>query len=427
MLNNHMNEKIGFKRNMKTVERKNKVLLINKDNAETIFISKECFDIINQAIDEELSFQELIDFIEEEESKLYFEELISRIADKRFWKYDDREIECTDYEISIDITNKCNLRCRHCCISAGENICGDDLSEDDIMLIVKQVVSMQPASICISGGEPLIRKDFTDIVRYIRSHYSKKLILMTNATLIGEEMADFIAHNFDGVDVSIDGFDEDSCKILRGAGTFDKCIRGIKNLQAKGVTNISASMVVTNENEYAKPEFGKLCDSLGIYPIIRGLDLVGRAKGSLEAPFDVDAQMSKDQIKDIFHKHQMWNNSIMSMGCQGAKVEFHISYTGDIFPCGALIEDEFWMGNVLKIQNLKEYLESGKYKETDGYKRFISYMPTKLEHCENCDFNLLCFSCVSEIRNKVINNTIYKDCEEDKYRYSLYWENYESV
>lgn len=427
MLKNYMNEKIGFKRNMKIVERKNKVLLINKDNAETIFLSKECFDIIIQAIDEELSFQELIDCIEEEESKLYFKELVNRIAGKRFWKYDDREVQCTDYEISIDITNKCNLRCRHCCISAGDSICGDDLSEDDIMSVVKQVVIMQPASICISGGEPLMRKDFTNIVRFIRSHYSRKLILMTNATLIDESMADFIAQNFDSVDVSIDGFDEDSCKLLRGEGTFEKCIGGIKNLQAKGVTNISASMVITKENKYALPEFKRLCDSMGIHPIIRGLDLAGRAKDLLEAPEDVSIQMSREQIKHSFYKYQMWNKSMMSMGCQGARIEFQISYTGDLFPCGALMEDEFLMGNVLTIHDLKEYLVSGKYKETAGYKRFISYIPTNLEHCENCDFNLLCFSCVSEIRNRINNNTIYKDCEEDKYRYSLYWENYEGV
>ena len=77
MIKKYINEKVGFKRNIRIIERKNKVLLINKDNAETIFISKECFEILKQAIDEELSFQELIDCIDEEESRNYFKELIS--------------------------------------------------------------------------------------------------------------------------------------------------------------------------------------------------------------------------------------------------------------------------------------------------------------------------------------------------------------
>ena len=295
------------------------------------------------------------------------------------------------------------------------------------MYIVKQVVSMQPASICISGGEPLVRKDFFDIVNYIRSNYSKRLTLMTNATLINENIAKFIAEKFDSVDVSIDGYDEESCKLLRGEGTFEKCIRGIKNLQAEGMTKISASMVVFKGNEDAKPEFRKLCDSLGIYPIFRALSNVGRAKNGLETSLVEDVEISKEQIKHNFCKYEMWNDTLMSMGCQGARIEFQISHTGDIFPCGALMEDEFIMGNVLKIGDLKEYLEFGKYKESTGYKHFISYMPTNLEHCEKCDYNLLCFTCVSEIRDKINNNTIYKNCEKDKYRYSLYWENYESI
>ncbi len=425
MLRDNMDKKVGLKRGLRAIERNNKILLANRDNGGSMFISKECYDIILQAIKENMTFRELVDCIEDDESQKYMLELLEQMANNRFWMYDDRRINCTDYQISLDITNSCNLRCKHCCVTAGDFKSGEELDENRMMIMLEKIVKLQPASICISGGEPLMRKDFCSIVLFIRDHYKGVLSLMTNATLINEEKAGFIAKYFDYVDVSIDGCDEDSCKILRGEGTFDKCIYGIKLLQKKGVDKISASMVLTKDNEYAKDGFMKLCKKMNLFPMIRGLDQCGRAENSVKPPIEKYQKRNMDEIKNKFIENNLWEIPPQIMTCQGAKIEFQISYTGDIYPCGALMDNEFFLGNIFIIDDLKDYLENNHFHEIEGYKNFISYMPTHIERCKDCDFNLLCFTCVSEIRNMKKTGELYKDCKEQYFVHSLYWEKYE--
>lgn len=425
MIEGYQNSKIGYKSSVHFVKRNNKVLVANTDNGGTVFLTDECYKIINDAIAEKMTFLELIDCIEEEDSKEYMCRLIKNLNNIRAWNYEDNRIRSDLFEISIDLTNKCNLQCKHCCVSAGDNLCGEDLEHDKIMLLIEKIISLNPANITLSGGEPLIRPDFKEIVLFIRKKYKKQLILMTNATLINEDMAAFIAENFDSVDVSIDGSDEKSCSILRGEGTFDKCIRGIKLLQAHGIQKISASMVLTSENEYAKGDFYALCNEMGIYPMVRALAPSGRARGNVFPPKDKQVRRNFKEIKNKFISEKMWKITPQIMTCQGAKIEFQINHIGNIYPCGALMEDEFYLGNALAVADLKKYLEHGLFHEEEGYKNFEKYKPYNLKHCKNCDFGLLCFSCVNDIRNLLNEGKLYEDCKEQSYLYSLYWEDYE--
>lgn len=425
MLEKYVNEKIEFKTGLKAIEKNSIVLLANRDNGGALFISKECYEILLQAMEEKMTFGELINCIEQEASKKYMADLLEQMAKKRFWKYDERDIKSADYEISIDITNQCNLNCKHCCVMAGEFKEGKDLDEQALMNMIKKVVKLQPASISISGGEPLMRNDFENIILFIRDNFKETLSLMTNATLIGQKKAEFIAKHFDSVDVSIDGSDEESCKILRGEGTFNKCIEGIKLLQENGMERISASMVITKDNQYAQDSFMELCEKMHLYPMLRGLDPSGRAENFIEDPIEKYQKRSLEEIKENFVAKKLWKKTPQIMACQGAKIEFQISYVGDIYPCGALMDNEFFLGNVFNISDLKTYLEEGFYKKLDGYKNFESYMPLHIEKCKDCEFNLLCFSCVSDIRNKKKSGSLYKDCKEQYFVNNLYWENYE--
>lgn len=401
-------------------------MVANTNNGGGLFITDECYDIINNAIKCKMTFGDLIKCIEETESKKYMIELLERLHYIHVWSFESDDIRSEYFQIDIDITNKCNLRCKHCCVSAGEGLQGEDLPHEKIIRLVDQVVKMNPAKITISGGEALIRTDFQEVISFIRKKYDKTLVLMTNATLIDDDMAEFIVNSFDMVDVSIDGSDEKSCNILRGAGTFEKCIRGIKLLQENGMKNISASMVLTKENMYAKKDFFILCERMNIYPIIRGLDLSGRAKSGLEKPENDNIKINTEEIQKRFICNKAWEHMPQIMACQGAKIEFLIGYTGNIYPCGALLDDEFYLGNVFEIEDLKKYLENREFEDLEGYKNFEKYIMYKGIKCNDCDFNILCFSCVNEIKNKINDGTIYRDCQEQAFCFGLYWEEYES-
>lgn len=422
-------EKIGWKKCIKFVKGEKKTLVANINNVGAMFVTNECMGIINEAIEENLSFEELLGVIEEKESREYMKVLLESLYCLRVWKYEGEEISSSDFNISLDITNDCNLRCKHCSVSAGEGKRGNDLSENELQQMVEKVVALNPKALTISGGEPLIRKDFKKVVMQIREQYDGPITLMTNATLIDEGMAKFIADNFYSVDVSFDGADEESCAILRGKGVFEKCMNGIKLLKEAGQDRISASMVVTEENQYARADFLKLCEDLNIYPMTRTLDDAGRAEKIYDTIVcsEPERKRTPEEIEAAFKKNELYKTLPQIFACQGANAQFQIDSTGDIYPCGALMQTEFCMGNVLKIENLKEYLEKQLYKKTKGYQNFDTLKPHNLEKCCDCDYNLLCFSCVSDIRRSKEKGVLYKDCIENKVYYGQYWREYESV
>jgi len=422
-------EKIGWKKSVKFVKGEKKTFVANINNAGVMFVTNECMWIMNEAIEENLSFEELLGVIEDEESREYMKSLLESLYRLRVWKYEGEEITSSDFNISLDITNECNLRCKHCCVSAGDGERGKDLSEEELQQVLEKIVALHPKSLTISGGEPLIRKDFKKVVIQIKEQYDGPLTLMTNATLIDAELARFIVNNFYSVDVSLDGADEESCAILRGKGVFEKCINGIKLLKEAGLDRISASMVVTEENQYAKADFFKLCEELDIYPMPRTLDDVGRAEKIYDAIVcsEQEHKRTPEEIEEAFKKNELYKTLPQIFACQGANTQFQIDFNGDIYPCGAMMQTEFYMGNVLQIENLKEYLEKQLYKKTEGYQNFDALKPCQLKECCDCDYNLLCFSCVSDIRRSKEKDTVYKDCKENKVYYGLFWREYESI
>ena len=67
-------------------------------------------------------------------------------------------------EISIEITNKCNLNCKHCCIDANSRT--DEMSTDEIYRSIRKIAKWNPDNVSISGGEPLVRRDIKEILIY---------------------------------------------------------------------------------------------------------------------------------------------------------------------------------------------------------------------------------------------------------------------
>ena len=130
-----------------------------------------------------------------------------------------------------------------------------------MLTIVKSIARLKPASITVSGGEPLYREDFVTITDQIRKYYKGALILMTNATLVTESLAKYISEKYDAVDISIDGIDEESCSILRGKGVFEKTLKGLKLLKAYNM-RISASMVLSKETKELGDQFLYYCKNI---------------------------------------------------------------------------------------------------------------------------------------------------------------------
>jgi len=181
-----------------------------------------------------------------------------------------------NWTVEWDITNGCNLRCKHCMVSSSAPL-PDELSTQQAFDLIDQLSESEFKIIVFSGGEPLSRKDFPEILKYAykKGFYTK---LLTNASLIDDSMAKLLAENdILFCQISLDGSDTETFGKIRGKGVFEKVVQGLKNLKKYGL-NFGATMVVTSDNYMKIEETLQLAISLGASSFAAGqLQIVGRA------------------------------------------------------------------------------------------------------------------------------------------------------
>lgn len=147
----------------------------------------------------------------------------------------------------LNITNKCNLACRHCYYSKGEKHIKLNLFEK----AVSQFEEMGGLKLMLSGGEPLLHPEFWNLMEILPS-CELRVVVLSNGTLIDKKAAGRLASYVDEVQVSIDGIS--SHDMLRGKGSYRKAMRGISNLKSFGIPVSIATMV----HRYNAQEFEEM-------------------------------------------------------------------------------------------------------------------------------------------------------------------------
>ncbi len=161
------------------------------------------------------------------------------------------------------ITGACNLRCRHCFMSAPHAKHGTP-SREQLLKVVDQLAECGVFTVGITGGEPLIREDFFEILDALAKHRIGVSILYTNGWLVDEALLDKLEErkmhpnfqlSFDGV-----GWHD----FLRGVpGAEEKTIQALKLLKERHY-NVSVSMCIHRGNRDSLRETVRLMASLGV-------------------------------------------------------------------------------------------------------------------------------------------------------------------
>ncbi|MBI5204496.1 MAG: radical SAM protein [Nitrospirae bacterium] len=142
--------------------------------------------------------------------------------------------------LELQITNRCNLRCRHCYIKDKP---GKELSLSLITKVLKEFEAMQGLRVLITGGEPLLHGRFKEINSILPDFFLRK-ILFTNGLLLNKKMLGNL--NINEIQVSIDGM-EKAHDSLRGKGTFRRAMRSINFAMDSGF-EVSVSTMVHQKN-----------------------------------------------------------------------------------------------------------------------------------------------------------------------------------
>ena len=205
-------------------------------------------------------------------SPIHKEDLLefSEIIDELLLK--DILIDCTFYRktknlrvtssktlerVFLELTKQCNLHCNHCYNNSNlyeENY----LSTEDVFSIIDEAVKNNVIYFQITGGEPLIRNDFKEIIEYLFNN-GFIITIFSNLTLLTEEDAQLMSKYFIHSITSLDFFDKTSHDLLRGLnGAYDKTLSSIKLLKRFNVP-IRINFMINDKN------LSELNDLIGLF------------------------------------------------------------------------------------------------------------------------------------------------------------------
>lgn len=248
---------------------------------------------------------------------------------------------------SMEITHRCNLRCKHCYLGQQDAIHEQascrELDTKAILKIIDDITAAGCLYFLITGGDPLMRKDFIDIYKHaVKNGLVVKLF--TNGTLISDKVVE-VLQNFipQLVDITLYGATADTYEKVTGApGSYERCILGIeKLLAAKIPVGLKTELLNLNQHELFAMEslaasFGlKFRYDYAVQPCLNG------DKTPLQFRIEPEDGVAIDFASEERQKQWVEQSGEISMGlasdkiydCSAGRMSFHIDPYGNLMPC----------------------------------------------------------------------------------------------
>lgn len=165
--------------------------------------------------------------------------------------------------LRISVTDKCNLRCVYCMPMEGlpwvprEKL----LTYEEIASIVGEMAPRGLRRVRLTGGEPLVRRDLSELASRIKSIPGiEDLSLSTNAVLLADQADDLARAGVDRVNVSLDSLRPDRADaIARRKDVLPKVWAGLEAAERVGFTPIKLNVVlIRGQNDDEVADFARL-------------------------------------------------------------------------------------------------------------------------------------------------------------------------
>ena len=181
--------------------------------------------------------------------------------------------------VQMNFTFDCNLRCKMCSmheqkeslLSQGRQV---DIDSDALMTIMRGAKDLGAKAVLFIGGEPFLRNDLFDLVKYAKN-LGLASVIVTNGVLLNKENIEksFNA-GLEWLSISIDAASENTFRKIRGKNTFDIIINNLKNLNAikekerKEWPKAVAVCTIMNDNLEELSDVVYLCKELKIERVL---------------------------------------------------------------------------------------------------------------------------------------------------------------
>lgn len=328
-------------------------------------------------------------------------------SDFRFWeKMVDQRIPLDFY---LEITARCNNDCRHCYINLPAddlNAKQDELSLDEICDIADQAIELGSLWCLITGGEPLLRKDFSEIYLALKKK-GLMVSLFTNACLITKDhIALLQKYPPQYIEVSVYGVTKDTYeRVTRRPGSYKAFRKGLDLLLNSGL-NVKLKAMALRSNIHELPEIASFCrdHTKGTFrfdPLLHLRHDQSPARNEeirqerlspeeIVALEKSDDRRSKALLSNCDHyifpdsRHYQCDHLFH---CGVGNASFTVSYNGIFRLCADL-----WHHDCI-FDLRKGNLADAWFNLVPKVQEMHGSNPEFLETCQNCQIVNLCFSC----------------------------------
>jgi len=242
--------------------------------------------------------------------------------------------------IFFHILTKCNLKCRHCYINPGQH--GKNTLPLHVITAWLEAFARDDNSknLIFLGGEPTLHPDLPAAVKCARDLGFNSITIDTNGYLFHDVLSKVSPGEVDYFSFSLDGTTRQTNDQIRGSGSFDACIAGIRKANLKGFAT-SLIFTVSSANIHEVDRLPLFLKDLGINRFfIQIIGLRGRsAKRSQTGDQEQTLQVARSQ----------WLNTIPRTARKIAEFGITVTYPkvflgrDDNFECAGLVADNYFV------------------------------------------------------------------------------------
>lgn len=387
------NDKLYFAENIIIKDYKSTYLAISVDTANWIVLynsfQKKIFDQLVKGA----TLGEAMSLVSSEEEGNQFSKLLAAIIARNFAAVGNKpQIEYLEgYRmLNLYLTNACNLKCRHCFMHSGVKL-EKELTLNIWTDILTDFKMHKGECVTISGGEPLMFKDFSTVVRHAAS-LGLKVTILSNGVLWTKDMIDTLAPFISEIQISIDGVNEESNAIVRGDGFFNKVVNTVVYFANKNVrTSVATTFTFENLQDNTAKQYRQLINTIqsktnnSVFFKLSKKILKGRTTNYTEEEnkYFYERINAIEQCVDI---NATYNNfmeghlpNMATRNCGYGSIS--ISADGNVYFCNRISEVESY-GNILN-HSIEHFIELGRKV----------YQQTAVENvypCSTCYLRFIC-------------------------------------
>lgn len=209
-------------------------------------------------------------------------------------------------KLRLSLTDRCNLRC-HYCMPVDTTFMSDKryLSFAETYDIVRELCIHGLEELRLTGGEPLMRRGFTELTEKLSQLPLKKIGMTTNAVLLDQSLGDLKRHRVDHLNISLDSLHAETFRKITHGNHLERVLQNIKAAKDQGFQVKINTVVMRGVNDHELFDFVEFSRAMDMEVRFLEIMRIGYACKDQSQQF-IKAQELIDRLKTRYQLQPVW-------------------------------------------------------------------------------------------------------------------------